>query len=135
MIEFTHVDHFGIRVADKNITRAFYEKLGFKFVSDQGFDQGHPIIMENNQGIRLNFLGPSSKPNDGKNILMDVTKDNKYSGITHFALYVDDFDKAHTYLLEQGIRISGGPMRHDSGYHALFIRDPDGVVIEITQQV
>lgn len=132
MIEFTRIDHIGMRVANKQTSVAFYERLGFKLIADHGFEEGHPIIMDNPNGLRLNLLGPSTKPNDGKNILMDVEKDNKYSGIRHIALYVENFAGAHTYLEEQGIAISGGPVHHGSGYEALFIRDPDGVVIEIT---
>ena len=75
MLGIEKVDHIGIRVSDKSVSIAFYERLGFRTLSDFGFEKGHPIIMQHPSGVVLNLLGPANMPND-KNILMDV--DEKY---------------------------------------------------------
>ena len=91
MLGIEKVDHIGIRVSDKSVSIAFYERLGFKTLSDTGFEKGHPIIMQHPSGVVLNLLGPADTPND-KNILMDT--DEKYPGtrlsrnVRRLAIYV-----------------------------------------------
>jgi len=76
--------------------------------------------------VVLNLLGPANV-DDNSNILMDV--DEKYTGITHFALTVSSLDDAKTFMADNDIKITGsfsfGPMS------AIFIRDPDRNVIEL----
>ncbi|MCZ6823928.1 MAG: VOC family protein, partial [Deltaproteobacteria bacterium] len=81
MLKIEKVDHVGIRIFDKAASVAFYRELGFDFIADAGFDQGHPIIMRNKaSGVTLNLLGPSTS-GGGSNILMDI--DEKHPGYTH----------------------------------------------------
>ncbi len=77
MLNITRVDHLGIRISDLERSREFYERLGFRFVRDAGYSDGHPVIMRHPGGVVVNLLGPSTK-DTGTNILMDV--DAKYSG-------------------------------------------------------
>ena len=70
MLGIEKVDHIGIRVSDKSVSIAFYERLGFETLSDTGFKKDHPVIMRHSSGVVLNLLGPSNTPND-RNILMD----------------------------------------------------------------
>ena len=125
MLGIEKVDHIGIRVSDKAVSVAFYERLGFQTLSDTGFEKGHPIIMQHPSGVVLNLLGPTDMPND-RNILMDV--DGKYPGITHVSFKVDSIDAAKAFLAENGIALSGQFSFKD--LRAVFIRDPDRNVIE-----
>jgi catechol 2,3-dioxygenase-like lactoylglutathione lyase family enzyme len=50
---------------------------------------------------------------------------------THIALEVDDLDTAHVRLQEHDVALVGGPMPRGDGYDQLFVRDPDGYVIEL----
>ena len=99
MLGIEKVDHIGIRVSDKSVSIAFYERLGFQTLSDVGFERGHPIIMRHPSGVVINLLGPANTPND-KNILMDV--DEKYPGITHVSLRVGSIDAAREFLEKTG---------------------------------
>ena len=126
MLGIAKVDHIGIRVSDKAVSIAFYERLGFRTLSDTGFEQGHPIIMQHPSGVVLNLLGPADMPND-RNILMDV--DGKYPGITHVSFKVDSIEAAKAFLAENGIPLSGQFSYKD--LRAVFIRDPDRNVIEL----
>ncbi len=126
MLGIEKVDHIGIRVSDKSVSIAFYERLGFRTLSDTGFEKGHPIIMRHPSGVVLNLLGPADMPND-KNILMDVGE--KYSGITHVSFKVASIAAAKQFLSEQGIALSGQFSFKD--LRAVFIRDPDRNVIEL----
>ena len=126
MLDIEKVDHIGIRVSDRAVSVAFYERLGFRTLSDTGFDRGHPIIMQHPSGVVLNLLGSADTPND-RNILMDV--DEKYPGITHVSFRVASLDAAKAFLAEHGIPLSGQFSFED--LRAVFIRDPDRNVIEL----
>ena len=114
--------HIGIRVHDLARSRAFYEKLGFVF--EWGPAGPEPVAaMRHASGLELNFIlnaPASSEPN----VLMDVRE--KHPGITHFALKIDNVDAVEGALADAGIRTSG-----KRGSVALFVRDPDGNVIEL----
>ena len=126
MLGIEKVDHIGIRVSDKSVSIAFYERLGFLTLSDTGFEQGHPIIMQHPSGVVLNLLGPADMPND-RNILMDVSE--KYPGITHVSFKVASIDAATRFLAAHDIPLSGRFSFKD--LRAVFIRDPDRNVIEL----
>ena len=125
MLAIERVDHVGIRVRSKEVSIAFYESLGFETLSDTGFDQGHPIIMQHPSGVVLNLLGPATLTSD-TNVLMD--QDEKPAGITHVSFKIADMDTAKAVLAERGIALSGE--FSFKGMHAIFIRDPDRNVIE-----
>ena len=120
--QVTGLSHIGIRVHDVARSRAFYERLGF--VWDWGPAGPEPVAaMTHPSGLELNFIinaPDATRPN----ILMDVTE--KYPGITHIALQIKDVAATKAALAAAGIAISG-----TRGTAALFVRDPDGNVIEL----
>ena len=126
MLHIESVNHIGIRVSERSRSVSFYETLGFHFVQDVGFEQGHPIIMKHPSGVVVNLLGPATS-SDGKNILMDV--DEKYPGYTHVALTVSSLDEAKEFMATNGIEITGSFSFENIS--AIFIRDPDRNVIEL----
>lgn len=50
---------------------------------------------------------------------------------THIALEVDALDAALRRLDEHGVELIGGPMPRGDGYVQVFMRDPDGYIIEL----
>jgi lactoylglutathione lyase len=126
MLDIQAVNHVGIRVADKVVSIAFYELLGFELLSDVGFEKGHPVIMKHASGVVINLLGPATT-DLGSNILMDV--DEKHPGITHVALTVTSLDATRTFLSASDIEITGSFSFGEMS--AIFIRDPDRNVIEL----
>ena len=126
MLDIRAVNHVGIRVADKGVSIAFYELLGFALLSDVGFEKGHPVIMKHANGVVINLLGPATV-NNGSNILMDV--DDKHPGITHVALTVTSLDATKAFLSENNIEITSSFSFGEMS--AVFIRDPDRNVIEL----
>ena len=126
MLDIEKFDHAGIRVTDKAVSIAFYERLGFRTLADAGFERGHPVILQHPCGVVLNLLGPSNAGN-GSNILMDV--EEKYPGITHVSFKVGSIEAAKRFLAENGVPLSGQFSYKD--LRAVFIRDPDRNVIEL----
>lgn len=128
--EVTGIAHVGIRVADLDVSRAFYEKLGFKFVA--GPLGPEPVaFLTHPAGIEINLILNAQKA-DSVNPLMDVRE--KLSGYTHIALAVRDVEALVPIIRNAGIDIAEGPVEFP-GAKALFIRDPDGNVVECNQLV
>jgi len=129
MKEITRVNHIGLRVKDLEVTRAFYEQLGFVFII--GPIGPEPVaVMEHPSGININFILNAS-PNSTINKLMDETE--KLTGYTHVALEVTDIDAVQKNLQELAMPITEGPITTPDGAIFLFIRDPDSNVIEFHQ--
>lgn len=128
MIEIQKIDHVGIRVRDKERSVAFYQSLGFALLADAGFEKGHPVIMEHPSGVVLNLLGPATGE-PGPNVLMDV--EEKHPGYTHVSFRVPSLETLRAFLAEREIPISG--QFSFKGLSAVFIRDPDGSVIEFDE--
>lgn len=117
--------HVGIRVHDLARSRAFYEQLGFIF--EWGPAGPEPVAaMRHPGGLELNFI-LNARASSEPNILMDVPQ--KHAGITHLALKIDNVDSVESALAQAGIPISG--KRGRTPVRALFVRDPDGNVIEL----
>lgn len=129
MKEITRINHIGLRVKSLEVSRAFYEKLGFEFIV--GPVGPEPVaVMEHPTGININFILNASGDAAG-NILMDVPE--KHTGFTHIAIEVTDLDAVQRVLAEKQIALSGDPITVPTGATFLFVRDPDENVIEFNQ--
>jgi lactoylglutathione lyase len=125
------VDHIGIRVTDRDVSRAFYAQFGF--VETDYFQADQANEMETASGVRINLIMNGAKRENNKNILLD--EPIKYAGITHLALVVNDLSELQTWLQANKIPITEGPIQLSPRRITLFIRDPDGNVLEFNQLV
>jgi catechol 2,3-dioxygenase-like lactoylglutathione lyase family enzyme len=123
------LQHCGLIVADLERSRAFYGgALGLEEVSRPhnfvfagawfqiGDDQLH-LLAESDT------TGRAGGPDPGPSVSVGLA--------THIALEVDDLDAACTRLDEHEVVLIGGPMPRGDGYDQIFVRDPDGYVIEL----
>ncbi len=122
--------HVGIRVGQLERSRAFYEVLGFRFVLGP-IGQEPVAIMDHPSGLAINLVLNATTSGD-PNILMDVVE--KHPGITHLSLFVADLRTTERHLEDNSIIITEGPVTFPDGTTALFVRDPDGNVIEFDQK-
>jgi len=127
-VEPSGLNHIGIRVRELERSRAFYHRLGFEML---WHSETHRVAgLRNAAGVELNLIINSDDDNGGKNVLMDVAP--KYPGYTHASFRVTSMDDTVRALEENGIPISEGPINL-GGEIAVFIRDPDGNVIELAE--
>ena len=127
MKEITRFNHVGLRVKNLDVTRSFYEKLGFLFLV--GPVGPEPVaIMEHPSGVNINFI-LNAEISGTENILMDIPK--KHTGFTHIALEVTDAESASKKIEELGIAIT--EKVEYEGAQFFFIRDPDDNGIEFHQ--
>lgn len=129
--QITGYDHIGIRVSDRDRAIAFYQKLGF-FESDR-FSDYEANEMLNARGVRINLIFNGARRPDASNILLDEPV--KLPGFTHPAFIVDDLGTLQEWLKQQHIVITEGPHPIGPRRVALFIRDPDGNVLEFNQLI
>ncbi len=126
MKEITRINHVGLRVSNLEVTREFYEKLGFEFIV--GPVGPEPVaIMEHPSGVNINFILNASD-DVTLNLLMDVP--DKHTGYTHVALEVSDLKSVQQNLESINYTITEGPVVTPDGASFIFIRDPDDNVIE-----
>ncbi len=129
--QITRINHIGLRVRSLDVTRAFYEKLGFEFIV--GPIGPEPVaVMEHPSGININFILNASSDASKSNVLMDVSE--KHTGFTHIALEITDLKAVQRQLSDHGIGITETVELPD-GPVFFFIRDPDGNVIEFHKPV
>lgn len=121
----TGLAHIGIRVHDLARSRRFYELLGFVFEWGP-FGPEMVAGMRHPGGLEINLI-VNAPDAAAPNILMDVA--HKHAGITHIALAIRDVAQTEAALNAAGIAISG--RRGETPVRALFVRDPDGNVIEL----
>jgi len=128
MKEITRINHVGLRVRDLDISRDFYAKLGFKFIT--GPIGPEPVaIIEHPSGININLILNTSPEAPRENILMEDTV--KYPGYTHIAIEVTDAEAASKQVEKLGIKIT--ERVEYEGARFFFIRDPDSNVVEFHQ--
>jgi lactoylglutathione lyase len=127
-ITIERVDHIGIRVRDLDCAMLFYEALGFRLLHRVTFD---PVaIIRNAAGVEINLILNANAGDSAKNILMDVAE--KYAGYTHVALRVASIPDTIAALKSYNIQITQGPSKFGAdGGVSVFVRDPDGNVIEL----
>jgi lactoylglutathione lyase len=124
----TAYEHVGIRVSDPELARRFYERLGFH--EEIRFDD-YANEMATPAGVRINLIFNGAARAGARNMLQDEPV--KWPGITHVAFVVDDLDAVVSWLNDAGIAITEGPGPIGPRRVGLFIRDPDGNVLEFNQ--
>jgi len=121
------IDHVGLRVSDRSRAMAFYRRLGFIETADFPDLEANEMVSAN--GVRINLIFNATRyPH---NPLLDAPV--KLPGFTHPAFIVDDLYALAAWFHQENIPITEqihpiGPRRI-----ALFIRDPDGNVLEFDQ--
>lgn len=124
-------DHIGIRVSDQARALSFYQALGFR--ESARFARHEANEMLSPDGVRINLIFNGARVPHAHNVLLDAPI--KLPGMTHPAFIVDDLPAFEHWLGEQGIVITEGPHAIGPRRIALFIRDPDGNVLEFNQLV
>lgn len=122
-------DHVGMRVSDRQESLDFYGALGFDLLHSLPQDQAAELVSA--KGVHISLIFNGQRQAEARNVLLDEA--TRLPGVTHPAFLVDDLSALHGWLKQRGIRITEGPRRIGPRRVALFIRDPDGNVLEFDQ--
>ncbi|PKQ38356.1 MAG: hypothetical protein CVT59_03810 [Actinobacteria bacterium HGW-Actinobacteria-1] len=123
--------HVGIVVSNLDRSTAFYRALGFEITSEIPFEDGAKAIRFMRCGslhVELFWYAETfpAPPSAGSAQL----------GFRHLAFLVDDVNATLGELKAAGIVPAGVESRDVSaGFRIAFFEDPDGLEIELTQQL
>ncbi len=126
--------HTAISVSCLDRSVGFYEKLGFKVVmrwqaDDESLSIVHMILAD--MLLELFCYVTTVENGSGAETLEG---DLKTIGVKHFGLRVNDINAALQQLIESGLAAASTAVtRGRTGIEYLFIRDPDGLFVEIVQ--
>lgn len=74
--------------------------------------------------LELMEIGPASEP----------VEPMKHYGVHHIGIKVDDFESAYRDLKAKGADFLGEPFEPIPGIRLVFLREPNGAVIELAQR-
>lgn len=125
----TSYEHVGIRVTDRQRATEFYEAFGWREEID--LPEHHANEMVNENGVYINLIFNGTPRKGARNVLQDEKV--KHPGMTHAAFIVDDLDALIAKLSREDIQITDGPHIYSDRRRLIFVRDPDGNVLEFNE--
>ena len=127
------INHVAISVTDIDRSIEFYKKFGFQeFKSWKAEDNSIKINMLklNNTVLEIFCYKEYIKlPETAKTTATDLP----ILGTKHFALGVDDIEKAKEFVIQNYICKNIDIKRGRLGKQYFFINDPDGILVEIIE--
>ena len=123
----TGLHHIAILCSDREAALRFYETLGFQvYASHVRPERNDEIIFMKLESVVLELFISSGNP-------QRVTSPEAY-GLRHLALKTDDVHESRKKLTDAGYIPE--PLRTDTccGKLLFFVKDPDGLPIEIHEQ-
>lgn len=128
-----NINHVAISVADIDRSIEFYKKFGFQeFKSWKAEDDSIKINMLklNNTVLEIFCYKEYIRlPETAKTTATDLP----ILGTKHFALGVDDIEKAKEFVIQNDICENIDIKRGRLGKQYFFINDPDGILVEIIE--
>lgn len=121
------IEHVTIRCRDIEssidyFTSMFDAEIMFRRQLDQG---KHIVFMRIGDSIlELMDMGPAAEPVDPR----------EHYGVHHFGIKVDDFDAVYKDLCNKGAEFLGEPFEPTKGIRLVFLREPNGAVIELASR-
>ena len=126
-IRVKHIDHVTIVVDDLDRSKEFYVGLlGMQEVERPGFSFPGLWFQAGLTQVHLILEHPESGP-AGHSIAAEAS----ISRTRHFAFEVDDALAAKRALDQSGVPIVAGPKSRPDGPTQLYVRDPDGHLVEL----
>lgn len=119
-MEVTLLEHVAVNVSNLNASKRFYgEELGLKELPRPQFDfDGAWYALSPTQQLHL--------IEDAK-LVPSSNRQNH-----HFAFQVKDMEQVKSELQTNGVKIAMGPVTRPDGVTQIFVADPDGYIIELS---
>jgi catechol 2,3-dioxygenase-like lactoylglutathione lyase family enzyme len=118
------IEHVSIRCRDLEASAEYFRRMfGAEVILRRNLDESRKILFLRigDSMLELMEMGPGSEPPEPM----------KHYGAHHIGIRVDDFDSAYRDLQEKGADFLGEPFEPTVGIRLVFLREPNGAVIEL----
>ena len=121
------IEHVTIRCRDLETSIDFFRQMfGAEVMLRRKLDESRRIVYLRigDSMLELMHMGPASEPVDPR----------EHYGVHHIGIKVDDFDSAYQDLRAKGADFIGEPFEPTPGIRLVFLREPNGALIELAQR-
>ncbi len=126
--------HTAISVRDVEVSKQFYESLGFSEVHRWSADDQSIVIVQMKIDGAILELFQYAENKDAEPLSLDVANDLPKLGVKHFGIKVDDVNTAFKDMKQDGYEIGNDKVQNGrTKIDYFFVKDPDGMWVEIVQ--
>jgi catechol 2,3-dioxygenase-like lactoylglutathione lyase family enzyme len=121
------IEHVTIRCRKMEESVGYYQKMfGAQVLLRRNLPGGKEIVylQIGDTMLELMAFGPAAEPVDSR----------EHYGVHHFGIKTDDFDAAYGDLKAKGADFLGEPFEPAPGIRLVFLREPNGAVIELAMR-
>ena len=118
------IEHVSIRCRDLDASAVWFERMfGAKIVLRRALDEDRKILFLRigESLLELMSMGPGEEP----------PKPMVHYGAHHIGIRTEDFDASYKDLKEKGAEFLCEPFDPTPGIRLVFLREPNGAVIEL----
>jgi glyoxylase I family protein len=126
--------HIAFSVSNVQVSVDFYKKLGFEELSfweetDKSLSITHLAL----NGLVLELFCYAT-PQQAPDSIHTTSTDLPIIGTKHFGLKTASMEAARTDLAAKGIVAADIEIKQGKWYKYFFVKDPDGILVEITDE-
>lgn len=121
------IEHVTIQCRDLEASIDFYRRMfGAKVMLRRKLDESRKIVylQMGESMLELMHMGPASDPVDPR----------EHYGVHHIGIKVDDFESTYRDLKAKGVDFIGEPFEPTPGIRLVFLREPNGALIELAKR-
>lgn len=121
------IEHVSIRCRDLETSLDFFRRMfEAEVMLRRELDESRKIVYLRigDSMLELMEMGTASEPVDPR----------EHYGVHHIGIKVDDFDSVYQDLRAKGADFIGEPFEPTPGIRLLFLREPNGALIELAQR-
>jgi catechol 2,3-dioxygenase-like lactoylglutathione lyase family enzyme len=138
------MEHVGIVVEDLAAATEFFVELGLELQGESSVDGRRVDGIVGLEGVQVDGAMMQTPDGNGRLELVKFHSsdqhDNRHApadapGIRHVAFAVEDIDAVVAGLRGHGAELVGELERYEDSYRLCYVRGPEGIVIELTEQI
>ena len=121
------IEHVSIRCRDLEASIDYFQRMfDAEVILRRNLDESRKIVFLHlgDSMLELMGMGPASEP----------VEPREHYGVHHIGIKVDDFESAYRDLKAKGADFLGEPFEPTPGIRLVFLREPNGAVIELAQR-
>ena len=121
------IEHVSIRCRDLEASVDYFRRMfDAEVILRRILDESRRIafLRLGDSMLELMEMGPGSEP----------VEPREHYGVHHIGIKIDDFESAYQDLKAKGADFLGEPFEPTPGIRLVFLREPNGAVIELAQR-